>query len=104
MHIHMSAWEYRLALLVICNLTIFCGMNNEILLVRSLALSHYERCKLTSQLSPQFLGKSCSQTLDAIKNAAELSQKSLPDYFLAFVGRFVHAEEFLMGGYNELSI
>jgi len=42
-------------------------MNNEILLVRSLALSHYERCKITSQLSLQFLGKSfCSQTLDAL--------------------------------------
>lgn len=42
-------------------------MNNEILLVRRLAMSHYERCKLTSQLSLEFLGKSfCSQTLDAL--------------------------------------
>lgn len=59
--------EYRLALLLICNLTIFCGRNNEILLVRRLAQSHYERCKLTSQFSVQFFGKSfCSQTLDAL--------------------------------------
>lgn len=42
-------------------------MNNEILLVRSLALSHCKGCKLTSQSSLQVLGKSfCFQTLDAL--------------------------------------